>query len=155
MNRSRSTLRLERRNALFVPLICLVSKLYYAEMERVRGIGGVFLKSKDAEALRSWYATNLGIELENWGGCVFPWSRPEGATVWSIHQAGTDCYVPEHQPVMINFIVDDVDAMLEQLRAAGAEVVDTVVMESYGKFGWVFDPEGNKVELWQPEKPAS
>lgn len=124
-------------------------------MERVRGIGGVFLKSNDAEALRSWYASNLGIELEDWGGCAFPWSLPDGETVWSIHQTGADCYVPERQPVMINFIVDDVDAMLEQLRAAGAEVVDAVVMESFGKFGWVFDPEGNKVELWQPAKPAS
>jgi predicted enzyme related to lactoylglutathione lyase len=124
-------------------------------MERVKGIGGVFLKSNDAEGLRSWYAANLGIELENWGGCVFPWSRPEGATVWSIHQAGIDCYVPEHQPVMINFIVDDVDAMLEQLRAAGAEVVDTVVMESYGKFGWCLIPKGTRSNSGNRKNPQA
>lgn len=119
-------------------------------MERVRGIGGVFLKSENAESLRAWYSANLGIDLEEWGGCVFPWNRPDGSTVWSIHQAGDDCYVPSHQPFMLNFIVDDVDAMLEQLRKAGAEVVDAVQVESYGKFGWAYDPEGNKFELWQP-----
>ena len=124
-------------------------------MERVRGIGGVFLKSNDAGALRSWYAANLGIDLDDWGGCVFPWSRPDGSTVWSIHQTGAECYVPDDQPVMINFIVDDLDAMLAQLRQSGTRVDESTMEEPYGKFGWVFDPEGNKVELWQPAKPAS
>ncbi len=119
-------------------------------MERVKGIGGIFLKSNDAPALRAWYAEHLGIAVDSWGGAIFPWNRPNGMTVWSIHEATAEGYVPASQPVMVNFIVDDLDAMLAQLRAAGASVMDQVDDHEYGRFGWVFDPEGNKVELWQP-----
>ena len=119
-------------------------------MERVKGIGGIFLKSSAPPALRAWYADHLGVPVDSWGGAIFPWNRPKGMTVWSIHEATAEGYVPESQPVMVNFIVDDLDAMMAQLRAAGASVVDQVDDHEYGRFGWVFDPEGNKVELWQP-----
>ena len=115
---------------------------------RVTGIGGVFLRGRDHDALRAWYEANLGIPLSEWGGHVFA-AVPETSTVWSIFAGDTD-YWPLEQQVMVNFRVDDLDAMLEQLRAAGAEVDDKVEELEFGRFGWAFDPEGNRFELWQP-----
>ena len=93
-------------------------------MERVTGIGGVFLRGGDSDALRAWYAANLGIELEEWGGSVFQ-AESGDATVWSIFAGDTE-YWPQAQQVMVNYRVRDLDAMLAQLRAAGAEVDDKV-----------------------------
>lgn len=93
-------------------------------MERVTGIGGVFLRGRNAEALRLWYAEHLGVELEEWGGCVFV-SAAGDSTVWSVFSGDTE-YWPREQQVMVNFRVVDLDAMLEQLRAAGAQVDDRV-----------------------------
>jgi predicted enzyme related to lactoylglutathione lyase len=117
-------------------------------MQRVTGIGGVFLRGRDHQALRAWYEANLGIPLSAWGGHVFE-SEADTSTVWSIFSSGTD-YWPLEQQVMINYRVDDLDAMLEQLRAAGAEVEDKVEELEFGRFGWAVDPEGNRFELWQP-----
>ncbi len=117
-------------------------------MERVTGIGGIFLRARDPDGLRAWYASNLGVSLEEWGGCVFTAAGGD-STVWSIFDAGSD-YWPLPQQVMVNYRVDDLDAMLEQLRAAGAEVDDNVQEQEFGRFGWAVDPEGNRFELWQP-----
>jgi predicted enzyme related to lactoylglutathione lyase len=117
-------------------------------VERVTGIGGVFLRGRNAEALRRWYAEHLGVELEEWGGCVFV-SDAGDSTVWSVFSGDTE-YWPQEQQVMVNFRVDDLDAMLEQLRAAGAQVDDRVEEQEFGRFGWAADPEGNRFELWQP-----
>jgi predicted enzyme related to lactoylglutathione lyase len=117
--------------------------------ERVTGIGGVFFKARDPEALRRWYADNLGIAVEDYGGAAFRW-EPPGTTVWSIFDGDTDYFGPGSQAWMVNFRVSDLDAMLEQLRAAGAEVDDRIEEHEYGRFGWAVDPEGNRFELWQP-----
>jgi predicted enzyme related to lactoylglutathione lyase len=117
-------------------------------MERVTGIGGVFLRARDADALRAWYAANLGIAIEEWGGSPFV-AESGDTTIWSIF-AGDTGYWPQEQQVMVNYRVRDLDAMLAQLRAAGAEVDEKVEEMEFGRFGWAVDPEGNRIELWQP-----
>ena len=116
-------------------------------MEKITGIGGVFFKSKDAGALRRWYTEKLGIDVDpGWGGAQF------GDTVWSIFEGTTRYFEPSTQPFMINYRVADLDAMLAQLRAAGVQVDDKVEETELGRFGWAIDPEGNRIELWQPIK---
>jgi predicted enzyme related to lactoylglutathione lyase len=116
-------------------------------VERVTGIGGVFLRARDPEALRAWYEANLGISISEWGGNVFE-AVPGTSTVWSIFSGDTG-YWPLEQQVMVNYRVADLDPMLAQLRAAGAEVDDKVAEQEFGRFGWAVDPEGNRLELWQ------
>ena len=117
-------------------------------MARVVGIGGVFFRANDPAALRSWYQEQLGIELLEWGGHVFEAERGD-QTVWSIGAEDSE-YWPRPQQVMINYRVDDLDAILARLRAAGVEVDEKVDEQEYGRFGWAVDPEGNRFELWQP-----
>jgi predicted enzyme related to lactoylglutathione lyase len=117
-------------------------------VERVLGIGGVFLRASDPDALRAWYETHLGIPLEQWGGTVFT-ANAGDHTVWSIFAGDTD-YWPASKQGMLNYRVRDLDAMLAQLREAGVEVDDNVQEFEYGRFGWAVDPEGNRFELWQP-----
>lgn len=124
-------------------------------MEQVQGIGGVFFKNRgDKQALLDWYRDVLGVPVASWGGFNFRWSSMDGSedasTTWSIFDADTDYFGRPDQQFMINFRVTDLDAMLAQVRAAGAEVADDVQDGEYGKFAWVTDPQGNKVELWQP-----
>lgn len=123
-------------------------------MERVRGIGGIFFKATDPAALARWYADHLGVPVEEWGGAVFRWREhdPAGAayTVWNAFASETTYFAPSTAPFLINFRVDDLDAMLAQLRAAGVEVLPEVEESDFGRFGWCLDLEGNKVELWQP-----
>jgi predicted enzyme related to lactoylglutathione lyase len=118
--------------------------------ERVTGIGGIFFKAKDPESLRAWYRDHLGIELQPWGGAVFPWTDATGVTVWSIHPEDDASFAPSTAPFRINYRVADLHALLGQLRAKGCTVLDQVDESELGLFGWVIDPEGNKVELWQP-----
>ncbi|HEV2377091.1 MAG TPA: VOC family protein [Streptosporangiaceae bacterium] len=118
-------------------------------MQRVSGIGGVFLRARDPAALRSWYAEHLGVEVSDWGGQQFDWT-PGGSTTWAVFDADTQYLGRAEQSYMINFRVADLDAMLGQLRAAGVEVVDEVTEHEYGRFGWAYDCEGNRLELWQP-----
>jgi predicted enzyme related to lactoylglutathione lyase len=115
-------------------------------MEKVTGIGGVFFKANDAEALRRWYTDNLGIDVSDWGGAVF------GDTVWSIFKGTTNYFEPSKQPFMVNYRVANLDLMLAQLRAAGVPVDDKVDETEFGRFAWVMDPEGNRIELWEPVK---
>jgi catechol 2,3-dioxygenase-like lactoylglutathione lyase family enzyme len=113
-----------------------------SEKEKITGIGGVFFKAQDAEALRRWYGENLGIDVDpNWGGAQF------GDTVWSIFKGSSSYF---DKPFMINYRVANLDAMLAQLRAAGVEVADKVDESELGRFGWAVDPEGNRIELWEP-----
>jgi predicted enzyme related to lactoylglutathione lyase len=116
-------------------------------VERVVGIGGVFFRARDPEALRSWYAEHLGIKLEEFGGAVFP---QDGVLVWSLFPAETDYFGRPEQQQMVNYRVRDVDAMLAQLREAGVQVADEIEDGENGRFGWATDPEGNRFELWQP-----
>ena len=116
-------------------------------MERVTGIGGVFFRVRDAEKLRAWYRDHLGIDVDpNWGGCAFNQREP-GTTVWATFTADSQ-YFPG--PYMINYRVDNLDAMLAQLRRAGATVDERTNDGPDGRFGWATDPEGNRFELWQP-----
>jgi len=116
-------------------------------MERVLGIGGYFMRAKDPEALKEWYQSNLGLEDSEDG----PWMQEAGHTVFAPFDEDTDYFGSRSQQTMLNFRVGDLDAMLAQLREAGADVADeTQDMDGIGSFGWVTDPEGNRIELWQP-----
>lgn len=124
-------------------------------MKRVTGIGGIFFKAKDPAVLREWYRKHLGINVEEWGGTAFSWSNPDnpsgtGTTVWSVFEDSSKYFAPSTSPFMINYRVEDLHAVLAALRAEGCAVDDKVDESEFGKFGWVMDPEGNRVELWQP-----
>jgi catechol 2,3-dioxygenase-like lactoylglutathione lyase family enzyme len=128
-------------------------------MERVTGIGGVFFKCQDADALRDWYRDHLGVDSEPDNGASFHWrdrDRPDriGYTVWGPFDGDTAYFDPSPKPFMFNFPVHDLDAMLAQLRAAGVEVDDRVEEYDFGRFGWFMDPERNRVELWEPAGPG-
>jgi predicted enzyme related to lactoylglutathione lyase len=116
--------------------------------EAVQGIGGVFFRARDPEALRGWYAEHLGIEMEEYGTTFR--ARDGDQTVWAPFPADTDYFGGRQQQLMVNFRVGDLDAMLEQLRAAGVEVDERVHEMEYGRFAWARDPEGNRFELWEP-----
>ncbi|HEY3339134.1 MAG TPA: VOC family protein [Propionicimonas sp.] len=116
-------------------------------MERVVGIGGVFLRASDPDALNAWYRECLGLDADEHG----LWKQGAGPTVFATFEPDTDYFGSPDQQVMLNFRVDDLDAMLAQLRAKGADVAaDIQEMDGVGRFGWVTDPEGHRVELWQP-----
>jgi predicted enzyme related to lactoylglutathione lyase len=122
--------------------------------EKVTGVGGVFFKSRDPEELKRWYAERLGVPLSH-GNIAFTWDDPQhpekkGKTVLGMFAADTRYFQPSQSPFMVNFRVRDLDAMLAQLRAAGATVDGKVEDTDYGRFGWVMDPDGNRVELWEP-----
>lgn len=122
-------------------------------MKRVTGIGGIFFKADNPKALSAWYREHLGLDVSDWGGAVFQWGgtdSPAGATIWSPFAADTSYMAPSTASFMINFRVDDLDALLAVLRSEGCDVVGEPQSSEQGKFGWVMDPEGNKVELWEP-----
>lgn len=124
-------------------------------MKRVTGIGGVFFKAKDAPAMLAWYKRQLGIDVQDWDGAAFTWTNAAGepttgTTVWSIRPEDSDLFAPSHATFMINYRVDDVHAMVKVLKEEGCNVLDEIDESEFGKFAWVMDPEGNKVELWQP-----
>jgi catechol 2,3-dioxygenase-like lactoylglutathione lyase family enzyme len=123
-------------------------------MTRVLGIGGIFFKATDPEALRAWYRTHLGLDIQPWGGVTFgppdgP-AGPEAVTVWNIFPATTTYFAPSAAPFMINYRVEDLRAALAELRASGCSVDERVDESEFGRFGWVQDPEGNRIELWEP-----
>lgn len=125
-------------------------------MTRVVGIGGVFLKSRDSETLAKWYGETLGLKIEPWGGVCFPLRErkdaPKGAMqVWSLFRQDTDYFAPSTREVMVNFEVDDLDAMLARLTEKGVTILGRDDSDPNGSFAWFLDPEGTKVELWQPK----
>jgi predicted enzyme related to lactoylglutathione lyase len=116
-------------------------------MQRVLGIGGYFVRAADPAALSAWYRDCLGLDLDEHG----LWRQEAGPTVFATFEAQTDYFGSRDQQTMLNFRVHDLDAMVAQLRAKGADVAEeTQDMEGAGRFGWVTDPEGNRVELWEP-----
>lgn len=120
-------------------------------MERVIGIGGIFFKARDPERLKAWYRDHLGVPVDEHGFVSFATKDDPGPSlVWQPFPRDTTYFAPSEASFMINFRVKDLRAMLAQLRAAGAAVDEKVQEESYGKFGWVMDPEGNRIELWEP-----
>ena len=124
-------------------------------MKRVTGIGGIFIKSSDPARLRDWYQRHLGIPVEAWGGAAFPWTSAdnpggEGATVWNVFEATSNYFQPSAAPFMVNYRVDKLAPLIAALRAEGCQVDDKIDESEYGKFGWLVDPDGNKIELWEP-----
>ncbi|MBC3933361.1 VOC family protein [Undibacterium curvum] len=124
-------------------------------MQRVTGIGGIFFQAKDAAALRAWYQRHLGIDVQPWGGAAFSWADEAGqpvggTTVWSIGAEQNAQFAPGRANFMINYRVANLAALLASLREEGCQVLEKTESSEYGEFGWVIDPEGNKVELWQP-----
>lgn len=124
-------------------------------MNRVKGIGGVFFRAAHQQMLNQWYEKNLGLPLTPDGVAVFQWKEhgdpaKEQATIWSTFPNDTDYFGEGKQQFMLNYIVDSLDEMLAQLRAAGATVDEHREESELGRFGWVYDPEGNRIELWEP-----
>jgi predicted enzyme related to lactoylglutathione lyase len=124
-------------------------------MARVTGIGGVFFKSRsDSAALAGWYQKHLRMPLESWGGAILKWpddrAEDQGLTVWTVAARESQWFSPSDSSFMINYRVDDLGEMLAQLRAGGVEIVGGPESHENGKFAWILDPEGNKVELWEP-----
>jgi predicted enzyme related to lactoylglutathione lyase len=124
-------------------------------MRRVTGIGGIFMKANDPKALCAWYQKHLGIDVQDWGGTAFTWTDSagnptKGTTVWSVGSAEGKQFAPSKSTFMVNYRVEDLTGLLKALREEGCDVLDKTDDSEYGKFGWVMDPEGNKVELWQP-----
>jgi predicted enzyme related to lactoylglutathione lyase len=120
---------------------------------RVTGLGGVFFKADDPKRLSSWYETHLGLKGED-GSVFFRWRERDadapGMTVWSIFPRDSGYFDPSRAPFMLNYRVDDLDAILERLRAEGVTIDDRREDSQYGRFAWIMDPEGNRIELWQP-----
>lgn len=124
-------------------------------MAKVTGIGGVFFKSKgDNAALAAWYHKHLGMPLEVWGGAVLRWpedqAEDKGLTVWHVAEADTQWFAPSEASFMINYRVDDLAGLLAQLSEAGVAILSGPESHENGKFAWIADPDGNKVELWEP-----
>ena len=124
-------------------------------MARVTGIGGIFFKSQgDSAELRSWYEKHLGMPLEEFGGAVFRWpddkAEDQGVTVWHVAEKDSQWFAPSQSSFMINYRVDDLAGLLEQLREDAVEIVGGPESHENGKFAWIMDPEGNRIELWEP-----
>jgi predicted enzyme related to lactoylglutathione lyase len=129
-------------------------------MKRVTGIGGVFFKAKDPEKLRAWYQKHLGLEFDAYGSVVFSCpddeeQRQTAQTVWSLFPSDTKYFDPSSAPFMINYRVENLANLLEALRSEGVEVDESTEQPEYGRFGWIMDPEGNRIELWEPNVPAT
>ena len=125
-------------------------------MAKVTGIGGVFFKSKGkSAALTAWYQKHLGMRLEGWGGAILRWpddkAGDRGVTVWHVADGDSKWFSPSGSSFMINYRVDDITGLLAQLRAGGVEVIKGPDSDENGTFAWIMDPDGNKVELWEPK----
>jgi len=121
-------------------------------MARVLTVGGIFFRSPDPKALGAWYAKWLGVPVENWNGAAFkPADVPSGGyAVWCPFPKDTTYFDPPAREFMVNLMVDDLDGALAQVREGGAEIVGEPEVSEFGRFGWFIDPDGNKIELWQP-----
>ena len=124
-------------------------------MARITGVGGVFFKSKgNSTALAAWYRKHLGLKLEDFGGAILKWpddkAEDQGLTVWHVAEKDSEWFSPSKSSFMINYRVDNLAELLQQLSAAGVEAIQGPESHENGKFAWIMDPEGNKVELWQP-----
>ncbi len=128
-------------------------------MKRVTGIGGIFFKSENPERLYGWYERHLGIQRGADGsGVTFEWRdasdpKTQGITVWSIFPSSTKYFGPGSSPFMVNYLVENMEALLEALKAEGVEIIPGGEDHEYGRFAWIIDPDGNRIELWEPPKP--
>lgn len=123
---------------------------------RVTGIGGVFFKTKDPKAVKDWYNKHLGLNTDQWG-CTFWWKDKNGndcSTQWSPFKEDTTHFEPSKKEFMMNYRVENLEELLETLKAEGVTVMDEIQKVEEGKFGWIMDLEGNKIELWEPNDKA-
>ena len=123
-------------------------------MKRVTGIGGMFFQCEDPQQMNEWYGRHLGLPVNQWGAS-FQWrdaDNPEKVciTQWSTMKNGTEYFAPSEKKFMINYRVENLEALLAVLKEEGVQVVGEMQVFEYGKFGWIMDPEGNKIELWEP-----
>jgi len=118
-------------------------------MARITGVGGIFFRSSDPKALSAWYRDTLGLPIEDWGGALLNGNSGPPHVVWSPFSAGTDHFKPSTREFMINLAVDDMDAFLAMLTAKGVQILGRDD-QTYGKFAWIVDPDGTKIEFWQP-----
>lgn len=123
--------------------------------KRVIGLGGIFFKSENPDKTKEWYAKHLGVESDQYGG-KFVWRSAEGGdeqkiTVWSPFPKDTDYYQPSKKDFMFNYRVEDLEELLKVLKEEGVEQIGEMEVYEYGKFAWIMDPDGTKVELWEPE----
>jgi len=124
-------------------------------VKRVTGIGGIFFKAVNPDGLQSWYEKHLDIKPGSEGSVSFPWREAEqperkAHTIWAPFPSDTRYFDPSNAPFMINYRVEDLDALLEQLRQEGVTIDDKREESEFGKFAWIMDPEGNRIELWEP-----
>ena len=122
------------------------------DIKRVTGIGGFFFKSENPDATKEWYKNHLGIPTDAYGW-TFWWKDKDGkdcSTQWSPFESGTKYFEPSEKQFMMNYRVDNLEALLEVLKEEGVTIVGEMQSFDYGKFGWILDPEGNKIELWEP-----
>ena len=125
-------------------------------MKRVTGIGGVFFKTEDPKKLKEWYGKHLGLPVDEWG-VSFKWididhpdAKEPAVTAWSPFKSDTDYFQPSQKPYMFNYRVENLVELLKVLKEEGVQIVGEMQEFSYGKFGWIMDPDGNKIELWEP-----
>lgn len=123
-------------------------------MKKVTGIGGIFFKSKDPDAIKKWYQDHLGLPVDPYGAS-FEWRREDdpskkGTTIWSPFKETTQYFEPSEKQFMINYRVENLEALVAELKTAGITIVDEIQSYDYGKFVHILDPEGNKIELWEP-----
>ncbi|HWA89032.1 MAG TPA: VOC family protein [Rhizomicrobium sp.] len=120
-------------------------------MARITGIGGIFFKARDPKALAAWYRDVLGLKVEEWGGAMLRTDEPgrPDITVWNAFSADTKYFEPSTREFMINFAVDDLDGVVAQLEAKGVAILKRDDGDPHGRFAWILDPEGTKLELWQ------
>ena len=128
-----------------------------SERGRILGIGGIFFKSANQKEMREWYGKHLGLGAKG-GEVMLPWREKdnpekEHVTVWSVFPGNTKYFEPGQAAFMVNYIVDDLDALLERLQKEGVKIDPKRQDEDYGRFAWIYDPDGNKIELWQPLTP--
>jgi len=133
-------------------------KTTMSQQGRILGIGGIFFKSANQPHMREWYAKHLGL-ADSGQGAMLPWrekDNPESEqmTVWSIFPGNTKYFEPSSASFMVNYIVDDLDALLDRLAKEGVQIDPKRQDASYGRFAWIYDPDGNKIELWQPLHPG-
>ena len=138
--------------ALALGLGLLSPEIHAETVGRVTGVGGIFFKSKDPKALRLWYRDVLGIPLESWGGAMLRYDAPghPPVVVWNTFPSTTDYMAPSTREFMINFSVDNLDAFLARLRAKGVAILKRDDSDPNNKFAWILDPDGTKIELWEP-----
>jgi catechol 2,3-dioxygenase-like lactoylglutathione lyase family enzyme len=132
-------------------------KTTMSQQGRILGIGGIFFKSANQPQMKEWYAKHLGL-ADSGHGVMLPWrenDNPENEqiTIWSIFPGNTKYFEPSSASFMVNYIVDDLDALLERLAKEGVRIDPKRQDESYGRFAWIYDPDDNKIELWQPLNP--